>query len=59
MAQLAKFPVIPDPFFDQLGGFSVQIQIDGFAADFASPLLVMWAAARTLNNAPVGNSNYR
>ena len=40
MAQLAKLPVILDPLFDQLGGFRVQAEVDGLAAEFASPLIV-------------------
>ena len=40
MAQLAKLPVILDPLFDQLGGFRIQIEVDGLAAEFASPLIV-------------------
>ena len=40
MAELAKLPVILDPLFDQLGGFRIQVEVDGLAAEFACPLIV-------------------
>ena len=40
MAELTKLPVILDPFLHLLGGLLVQIEIDGLAPDFPSPLVV-------------------
>ena len=39
-AQLAEVAIVLDPLLDLLGGFSVQVDVDGLAAHFAGPLVI-------------------